>query len=380
MPADLPIQLVDPRRINLVYTGDIPAMMRRRGEQLEGDWDLDSRRTFLELEPYRGLKQRFIEGRAWEDTEYYAFGQYRVRRDIERGKVEEGDAETELASRLEELEALYKSISEDGYLDQPKLNESGLSKQISDEIRVGIRRDGRYLFVDGRHRLAIARLLGIEKVPVLIVARHPEWDEFRATLPEKRINGRVYQQIDHPDLNDLPAQHSNDRLPLVLKAFEGYEPHGKRLVEIGAYWGYWSQQLSRLGFQCAAVEAMGKHARIAEKLRVATETRFEIWRGDIFDFPGIESYDVVFALNIFHHLIKTEERYERLLALLARIDPEIMIFQAHNPGGAQMKGSYRNYRPQEFAEFVAENSNLPNIEPLGQANDRRPLFKLTADR
>lgn len=377
MSPELPIQMVDPRRINLVYTGDIPAMMRRRGEQLEGDWDLETRKTFIELEPYRGLRQRFIEGLAWDETDYYRFGQYRVRRDIERGKVEEDEAESELSSRLEELDALYKSISEDGYLDQPKLSETGQSKQASDEIRVAIRRDGRYLFVDGRHRLAMARLLGLERVPALIVARHPEWDEFRAKLPEKRINGRVYQQIDHPDLSDIPAQHSNDRLPLVVKAFDGYDPHGKRLVEIGAYWGYWSQQLSRVGFQCTAIEAMGKHARIAERLRVATETSFELWRGDVFDFPGIESYDVVFALNIFHHLIKTEERYERLLALLDRMNPEIMIFQAHNPGGAQMKDSYRNYRPKEFAEFVAEQANLPTIEPLGQANDRRPLFKLT---
>jgi len=122
---------------------------------------------------------------------------------------------------------------------------------------------------------------------------------------------------------------------------------------------------------------MGKHARIAERLRVATETSFEIWRGYIFEFSTIETYNVVLALNIFHHLIKTKERYGRLLALLDRMNPELMIFQAHNPGGAQMEGSYRNYRPQEFAEFVAEHANLPNVEQLGQASDRRPLFKLT---
>jgi hypothetical protein len=125
---------------------------------------------------------------------------------------------------------------------------------------------------------------------------------------------------------------------------------------------------------------MGKHARIAERLRVATETEFEIWRGDIFDFPDIERYDVILALNIFHHLIKTEERHEHLVALLERLDADIMIFESHNPGGAQMKDAYRNYHADDFAEFVAKHSGLTLIEPLGQARDRRSLFKLSRPR
>lgn len=372
-----PVQWVDPRRINLVYCGDIPAMMRRRGEVLDGDWDLDTHKTLEELAPYRGLVERLVEGKPWQDTAYDAFNRYRVNRDVKRGRLAEQDVEAELERRLARLDALYERMRSEGYRSQPELAEAGESKQLADEIRVAIRRDGRYLFVDGRHRLALARILGLEKVPVYVVARHPGWLEFRASLPEERINGRVYQQIDHPDLADIPAQHHQDRLPLVRKALEGYEPTGRKLLDIGAYWGYWSQQMSRLGLQVTAVEAGGKHSRIAEQLRVATETEFEIWRGDIFDFPDIERFDVVLALNIFHHLIKTEERHERLIAMLDRMDPDILIFQAHNPGGGQMKGSYRNYRHAEFAEFVAEHSGLPRVEPLGTADDRRPLYKLT---
>ena len=243
---------------------------------------------------------------------------------------------------------------------------------------MAIRRDGRFLFLDGRHRLSIALLLSLPQSR-RVVARHEEWEgSRRASGVRLQRKGRVYQLIDHPDLVSFPAHHGLERIELIRAALEGYDPAGKKLVDIGTHWGYMAQQMERLGFDVTAVEANKTCARFAESIRQATGSRFRVWHGCIFDFPDAEQQDAALALSIFHHFIKTEELHEQLISFLGRLNIELMIFEPHlHDPPAQMKGAFRNYPPQEFAEFVAEHARLSNIEHLGVAPDGRSLYRLS---
>jgi ParB-like chromosome segregation protein Spo0J len=58
--------------------------------------------------------------------------------------------------------SLFQSIMTNGYLQ----------KEEDRNVEVCIGRDGEYLFVDGRHRLAIAQYLKIKEIPVDIVYQH----------------------------------------------------------------------------------------------------------------------------------------------------------------------------------------------------------------
>lgn len=372
------LQWVDPAKINLIYGGEDPrAMMLRAGDTLPGDWDLEVSDTpFDETVTYRGIADR-QQGKEWEDTIYFPFAQRRAKFALEKGRITEDQVEAAVLDRLRETDELYESIKTDGYQTQEELEVD----KLPNEIRVAIRRDGRYLFIDGRHRLAVARLLGLERVPVFVVARHPEWDAFRnfivSFIQHEKRGGRVYQQIDHPDLRDLPAAHTNDRLPMLLGALDGYDPAGKQLLDIGAHWGHMTQQMEGLGFECTGIEAQDESAEIAERLRVATESRFTIVHGNIFELPDVERFNVVLALNIFHHFLKTREKYEQLLDLLERLNPDLMLFEAHKPNSRAMADAYINYAPDDFAEFVADKVGLSQVESLGRAADRRSLFKLS---
>jgi ParB-like chromosome segregation protein Spo0J len=53
---------------------------------------------------------------------------------------------------------------------------------MSNEILVDVGRDGTPLFVSGRHRLSLAKLLGLDTVPVAV--RHP--DCLRSDGPDGR--------------------------------------------------------------------------------------------------------------------------------------------------------------------------------------------------
>lgn len=68
---------------------------------------------------------------------------------------------------------------------------------ISHEIAVDVGRDGQLLFVDGRHRLAIAKILGLDTVPIVFLVRHSSWME------QREIFAKDESVLDHPDLRDM---------------------------------------------------------------------------------------------------------------------------------------------------------------------------------
>lgn len=382
---------VDPARIDLATYG-LNSRMRpddvreallasSPGLVLGGDWDAKGWGTSLvpveSMDIYAAIKDVLVGGGSWEETKFFK----RARRQI----VVEGTprwgcrTESELIERVTvHIPKLYERIRDEGYRTQEELG----SGTPQDEIRVGIRRDGRFLLFDGRHRLIISRLLGLPEVPVNVVVRHRRWVKFKKeirTYADENLRGRVYQELDHPDLAEIPAKHGPERLVLIREALADGPTEGKTLLDIGTHWGYMAGQMEKLGFRCTGLELNPDAVRFAKRLRTATESQFEIWEGDLLDYPGGQ-FDVVFALSIFHHMIKTKKRFEKLKAMLARLSPEVMIFEPHDTeSAAQMEGAFKDFAPEEFAKFVAEQVGLPNVEYIGTPSDRykRPIFKLS---
>ena len=336
-----------------------------------GDWDLPAERRFTDLEVYQAIEARISNGTAWEETNFYR----RVLNDFARGTSKWGCAnEEEFVARLAAVDELHRTIAREGFRSQAELGSNG-----ADDVRVAIARDGRVLFVDGRHRLAIARALGIEEIPVRIVARHNAWCEFKRTVLDyaRTHNGRVYQEIDHPDLRHVEFSHGPERIEMIGPALSPYAGRGLSLLDIGAHWGYMCQQLERMGFACHGVEMNRQSAETANKIATATESAFSVSRESIFDCPDVERFDVVLALNIFHHFLKTEEQHERLEALLRRVNAQVMIFEAHrHDPPAQMRDAYRNYPAEEFVSFVCRHAGFAGADEIGTARGGRRLFKL----
>lgn len=92
---------------------------------------------------------------------------------------------------------------------------------------------------------------------------------------------------------------------------------------------------------------------------------------------GGSAFEVVVALSIFHHFIKTESGYRRLRALLGRLRIGTLFFEPHRPDESQMQGVYANPAPEEFARLIADWAGLKGIEPIYTAGDGRVVFALT---
>ncbi|MFC3476440.1 ParB N-terminal domain-containing protein [Halobacterium litoreum] len=197
---------VDPARIERVVEFD-PPKFRVAGEVAGGDWDRGDDR-FAEMDVYRAYERHFEDGVSWADTEFFD----RIVAEIEAGVPNWGCTSREaFEARCERLDDLYDTIAREGYYTQDELLESGVSdpikpqhelktERLKDEIAVHVGRDGDLLFEDGRNRLSIAKILGLESVPVRVLRRHADWQAVR----DRYVRGDpALADWDHPDLAAL---------------------------------------------------------------------------------------------------------------------------------------------------------------------------------
>lgn len=190
----------------------------------------------------------------------------------------------------------------------------------------------------------------------------------------RRYGGKVYQPITHPDLSDVPAIHKGERFELMRS---NLHYHSGTLLDIGANLGYFCHRFEDEGFHCYAVESTSSLFAILDRLRVAERREFTAIHASVFDFWEKSDFDVVLALNIFHHFLKTAETYELLIQFLKRLQTRVMFFEPHLDGEAQMQGAYRNLGETEFVRFIAQNTGLTRWEQIGRAKDGRAIYKLT---
>lgn len=162
----------DPHRILWVAPDDVSATTAvrldeaLRGRVVDGDWDLAAL-PLHDLAVWRGLHQRLVEGRPWEDTDL-APGRSVPEAPNVGGRPQERDPRL-VAQRWERLDSLARSLRTEGWLPHHDVG-AGFSR----EMAVVVGRDGRLIRNSGGlHRLVIARIIGLERIPCRVLAEHP---------------------------------------------------------------------------------------------------------------------------------------------------------------------------------------------------------------
>ena len=144
---------VDPRSIKLQAAFYIEESLLPHTHIAGGVWptaDLHKRQAFV------GIYERYVLGKRWEDTAYYGS---RVVGAPWKGK--------NIKEYFDALDILYTSMKEKGYIHRHK----GWKYSEYSTLEIGVVKKGNEIIWchDGQHRLAIAQLLGIKKVPVRVI-------------------------------------------------------------------------------------------------------------------------------------------------------------------------------------------------------------------
>lgn len=173
--------------------------IRDKGKVRDGDWD-KKRYKFTDLAVYKAIEDRIENQKPWAETEFFT----ESLAEIESGHfLWHCHNKQELLNRCGLIDQIIADIKRYGYKAGyesclPTEDRGSLAKHKthSDEITVNIGRDGDFLFQDGRHRLAIAKVLRIEKVPVKVLVRHQIWHD---KLANNRSVEYAEMLFNHPD-------------------------------------------------------------------------------------------------------------------------------------------------------------------------------------
>jgi len=373
--------LIDPQKITFVYSLRNFNRMNDRGKIITGNWDiLDSK--FENLYWYKGFKERIIDGKDWANTDFYNYVLSRIKRNEEFRKDSRKSfwkyrSKADWDERIKRMESLYQDIKKNGYKANKEIYLGANVIKAEDEITVNIGRKGDLLFNDGLHRLCIAKLLKLRKIPVKIVVRHPNWVDFRSQLISftESPGATLYDSLTHPDLQNTPSLYGEYRFEVINR---NVNTRRGTLLNIGARLGYFCHKFEELGFTCYAAEDDTRYLYLLKKLKRAENRTFKIIPTSILEYKKGEKlkFDVVVALNVFHHFIKRKASYENLINLLERLVMKELYFQTHNPHEHHLKGGYRNYDPDDFVDFILKNSCLTESQMIGMTKDKRPLYKI----
>jgi len=190
-----PVQVMKDRTFNMFWD---------KAKIIDGDWDTKIFK-YDDLAAFRAIKTRILNNTPWKCTDFF----FECMSDIKSGRHLWGCVnETALLKRLSTVDQIISNMKLNGYkvgYESCLLNEDTLAvakhSKYSDEITINIGRNGDFYFQDGRHRLAIAKVLGIKRVPVKVLVRHLEWCQ---KLKNISVHDAEQQRLlEHPDINYL---------------------------------------------------------------------------------------------------------------------------------------------------------------------------------
>jgi hypothetical protein len=135
-----------------------------------GDWDIERRYPLKDAVKHRAIVQRYREGKRWEETELFADT---YRRRFDSGETVRGELTMEalLAQYYSRVDGMFEDLKRRGFREDCPLP----------KLLIG--RDGEvFIGNQGNHRLAIAQVIGLDRIAGEVICRHKLLSAGTATI------------------------------------------------------------------------------------------------------------------------------------------------------------------------------------------------------
>jgi hypothetical protein len=216
---------IDPQKVSLGIVSDTQSNKALRyekrfgikarvvGDVRSGDWDR-SKVQFADQPYVVALRQRFVDGLDWDQTEYRRlFGENAEARGKYRGGRSWDDFKEK---RLGGWDALFSEV-------KAHCQASGgiwqLRRPPEKLVEIAVDREGQICFIDGKHRLAMAKIVGAKAMPVICNIWHEDF--IRRLRPYGRRGVTVEAAISCASYAAAAAAASSmaggDSVPLELR-------------------------------------------------------------------------------------------------------------------------------------------------------------------
>lgn len=329
--------------------------------KLPNEWDLVPNITRIEdTNEFQLIKKHFTDNVDWKEI-----NEYKYFRNIlsNNQKILNCSNEQEFITYLKSLDDSFQKLMRDE------------STSLHYGFKVGVGRFGEFMLLDDIFLISLFIIISIKKIPIEVVLRHPLWIKFSSEfLRFQSVHGELYQPLIHPDLR-FESSYTDQRFLIIQ---ENLAITNGALLDIGANLAYFCHKFEDLGFDCYAVEIRPSNVHYMKKLRDIEGKKFKIINKSIFDLNLKLDFDIVLALNIFHHFLREKELYQNLIEFLGRLKLKTMYFQPHDPSEKIMRNAYVNYDNEQFVRFIIKYSCLNKFELINKQSDgrSRPIYKI----
>ena len=189
----------------------------RKGPIIKGgSWDT-TLEPFDERPVFESFVQRFVHGDSWSETPSYdrlknKYGTVdKLMQKEKYGKfIKDLEQVDGIEDGLKKYDMMHVDMKQEGYktqrelrsvsdrLRKPWIPANGVPEY--DEINVDVSRSGEFIWFHGQHRLALAKILGIERIPVRIRCRHKLWQKKRerAAINPDSVPESLISHVDIP--------------------------------------------------------------------------------------------------------------------------------------------------------------------------------------
>lgn len=361
------IYLIDPNKINKSYWKYINIFKSNNlkiNEKIK--W-----KSLKEYSVYESFYNHFINNVKWEETTYFKENIQKIELWEKRWWCKNIK---DFSNRCKNLDELYKDIKENGFIINPEKNSFWL-----DEICVIVWELWEYYLVNWKHRLIITQILKIDKIPVRIIWRHKKWIDIINEI-NKNLNWFSYQDFWHDDLdtNIIIKRDWNIRFNKIIENIPFSINKNDNILDI--WWNIWSitrKFETRFWTKNYISEIEDIYVNILNILKNTFNYKYEIIHWDVMNWKSIKTkkFKLVIALSIFHHFIKTEELFKKFKTFLNSLDTEMIVFESHIFEEEQMNWSYKNFKANDFAEFIKKETWLNNIINIWESEKKwREIF------
>lgn len=304
--------------------------------------------SFCDDPRFQTIYEGFILQKPWDQTARFRA----ALKAIEEGRSRWGcRSESDLRHRFYvDLPRLYSSIKNHGLLTQEELSsqqfkldeEPPLKNRIKGghEIKVGLNENGEFLFLDGSHRLSIAKILEIEKIPVrvMFIHRNLNDDDVRRILgdqankfPKERTAnidnfeklGGIFTAPQTVSVGKRPARTLRRRNLIVASSLNVAR---KRVLDVGCAEGLISFYMAREAESVVGVDHSSSMINIAKASAEMLNCRnVSFYKDDVRNeklFKELGRFDLVVAWGFLHRITDPFELLYRLSNLTDTISLE----------------------------------------------------------
>jgi len=203
------VYYINPQKISRVVLQHSLPRPASRFSIIDGDWHKQAI-PHEELTTHQMLVEHFEHGKKWKDTSQYEQICEKISNGVHYGRLDDkNQSVSRLNDYLNYIDKLYNSIESDGYKRQNELSSESdfLNRNTTpylNEIQVCVGPDGEIYHKLGGHRLTIAKILDVNKIPVRTRVRHVKWQKKRNEIAKSSNKNRSLAKFrKHPELNDI---------------------------------------------------------------------------------------------------------------------------------------------------------------------------------